>query len=40
MDRCGEVIGITTSLLAEAQNIGFAIPIIVAKTFVPSSEVR
>jgi len=35
MNRCGEVIGINTSILAEAQNIGFAIPINVAKSFIP-----
>jgi serine protease Do len=35
MNRCGEVIGINTSILAEAQNIGFAIPINVAKTAIP-----
>ena len=31
INRCGEVIGINTSILAEAQNIGFAVPINVAK---------
>jgi len=35
MNRCGEVIGINTSILAEAQNIGFSIPINVAKKFIP-----
>jgi len=35
MNRCGEVIGINTSILAEAQNIGFSIPINVAKNFIP-----
>lgn len=35
MNRCGEVIGINTSILAEAQNIGFAIPINVAKSILP-----
>ena len=35
MNRCGEVIGINTSILVEAQNIGFAIPINVAKSFIP-----
>lgn len=35
MNRCGEVIGINTSILAEAQNIGFAIPINVAKSVIP-----
>jgi S1-C subfamily serine protease len=35
MNRCGKVIGITTSILAEAQNIGFAIPINVTKSVIP-----
>ncbi len=35
INRCGEVIGINTSILAEAQNIGFAIPINVAKSVIP-----
>jgi len=35
MNRCGEVIGINTSILTEAQNIGFAIPINVAKSVIP-----
>lgn len=35
MNRCGDVIGMTTSMLAEAQNIGFAIPINIAKSFIP-----
>ncbi len=35
MNRCGEVIGINTSILAEAQNIGFAVPINVAKGVIP-----
>jgi S1-C subfamily serine protease len=35
MNWCGEVIGINTSILAEAQNIGFAIPINVAKSIIP-----
>ncbi len=35
MNRCGEVIGINTSILAEAQNIGFAIPINVTKSVIP-----
>jgi serine protease Do len=35
MNRCGEVIGINTSILAEAQNIGFAVPINVAKHIIP-----
>ena len=32
VDRCGRVIGITTLITQEAQNIGFAIPINVAKS--------
>ena len=35
MNRCGEVIGINTSILVEAQNIGFAIPINVTKSVIP-----
>jgi serine protease Do len=35
-NRCGEVIGITTAMVEEAQNIGFAIPINLAKTVLPS----
>jgi serine protease Do len=35
MNRCGEVIGINTLILADAQNIGFAIPINVAKNVIP-----
>jgi len=35
MNRCGEVIGINTSILADAQNIGFAIPINAAKKIIP-----
>ncbi len=30
VDRCGDVVGITTSILPDAQNIGFAIPIHLA----------
>jgi serine protease Do len=36
IDRCGEVIGITTSILSEAQNIGFAISINLIKGVMPS----
>ncbi len=36
LNRCGEVIGITTAILPEAQNIGFAIPINLAKSIVPA----
>jgi serine protease Do len=34
MNRCGEVIGINTSILTEAQNINFAVPINVAKSVI------
>jgi len=36
LNRCGEVIGITTAMMEEAQNIGFAVPINLAKTVQPS----
>jgi S1-C subfamily serine protease len=36
INRCGEVIGITTSILTDAQNIGFAIPINLVKSVMPS----
>lgn len=36
INRCGEVIGINTAILPEAQNIGFAIPINLAKAVLPS----
>jgi serine protease Do len=35
-NRCGEVIGITTAMVEEAQNIGFAIPINLVKAVLPS----
>jgi len=35
LNRCGEVIGITSSILSDAQNIGFAIPINIAKRVIP-----
>jgi len=35
VNRCGEVVGLTSSLLADAKNIGFAIPINVVKQVVP-----
>ncbi len=35
LNRCGEVIGITTAIVPEAQNIGFAIPINLAKAIIP-----
>ncbi|MBI3990081.1 MAG: trypsin-like peptidase domain-containing protein [candidate division NC10 bacterium] len=36
LNRCGEVIGLTTAVIPEAQNIGFAIPINLAKAVLPS----
>lgn len=35
VNRYGEVIGITSSFLPEAQNIGFALPINIAKNVIP-----
>lgn len=35
VDRCGHVVGITTAMLEQAQNIGFAVPIQVARTVMP-----
>jgi serine protease Do len=35
LDRCGKVIGINSSILTEAENIAFAIPINVAKRVLP-----
>ena len=35
VNRCGEVIGINSSILTEAQNIGFAVPINIAKQVIP-----
>ena len=35
VNRCGEVVGITTSVMLGAQNIGFSIPINMAKLLVP-----
>jgi serine protease Do len=34
-NRCGEAIGITTLMAADAQNIGFAVPINIAREYVP-----
>ena len=34
-NRCGEAIGITTLMAADAQNIGFAVPINIARECVP-----
>ncbi len=36
LNRCGEVIGLTTAIFPDAQNIGFAIPIDLVKTVLPS----
>ena len=36
LNRCAEVIGITTAIMPEAQNIGFAIPINLVKELLPS----
>src|SRR5262249_18833858 len=36
LNRCGEVIGINTAIVPEAQSIGFSVPINVAKTVLPS----
>jgi S1-C subfamily serine protease len=35
LDRCGKVVGINSSILAEAENIAFAVPINIAKRVVP-----
>lgn len=35
VNRCGEVVGLTSALLADAKNISFAIPINVVKEVVP-----
>lgn len=36
LNRCGEVIGITTAVVPEAQNIGFVIPINLVKAVLPA----
>jgi len=36
INQCGEVIGITTAMVSEAHNIGFAIPINLVKALLPS----
>lgn len=36
LNLCGEVIGINTAILPEAQNIGFAIPVNLVKAVLPS----
>jgi len=35
LNRCGEVVGVTTAILPDSQNLGFAIPINLAKRIVP-----
>jgi len=35
LNRCGEVIGITTAIISDAQNIGLVIPINLAKSALP-----
>jgi S1-C subfamily serine protease len=35
VDACGRIVGITTAMLTEAQNIGFAVPINLVKDVVP-----
>jgi len=35
LNRCGEVVGINTAVLPEAQNLGFAVPINIAKGILP-----
>ena len=35
VNRCGQVVGITTSVIPDAQNIGFSIPINMAKSLIP-----
>jgi S1-C subfamily serine protease len=36
LNRCGEIVGITTAILPDAQNIGFAIPIDLVQTLLPA----
>jgi S1-C subfamily serine protease len=36
LNRCGEVVGIMTAVIQDAQNIGFAIPINLVKAVLPS----
>lgn len=35
LNRCGEVIGIMTAMIPDAQNLGFAVPINLAKSILP-----
>ena len=36
LNRCGEVIGVNTAIASDAQNIGFAVPINLARTSIPA----
>jgi len=36
LNMCGEVIGMNTAIVPDAQNIGFAIPINLVKSVVPA----
>jgi S1-C subfamily serine protease len=36
VNRCGQIVGITTSVIPDAQNIGFSIPINMARSLMPS----
>jgi S1-C subfamily serine protease len=36
LNRCGEVVGINSAIVPDAQNIGFSIPINLAKSILPS----
>jgi S1-C subfamily serine protease len=36
LNRCGEVVGINTAIVPEAQSIGFSVPINLAKTVLPA----
>jgi len=36
VNRCGQVVGITTSVIPDAENIGFSIPINMAKALIPA----
>ena len=36
LNRCGEIVGITTALMPDAQNIGFAIPIDLVHAILPA----
>ena len=39
INRCGEAIGINTLMVSDAQNIGFAIPINIAKQVIPQAKI-